>query len=157
MILLAKKPIPGEPFDWLMQTIVNVTHGAYCHTEIRFADGRMLSSTAKTGVRWLSAADADFELRQQIGYWDAIGVPWKETPELLSWCETEVQANAGYDFEGALKSALGEPSEDPTKWFCSEISAAVLGHAGAMFVPRLPHPSALVSWALLNGGTLNQK
>jgi hypothetical protein len=64
---------------------------------------------------------------------------------VLAWCEGE--NGCKYDLLGAINSGIGIPLSDPSRWFCSEIAAAVLDRCGVwQGVPRMPSPNALYLW-----------
>jgi len=142
MKLLLRKPIPGDDWDRLIAWVC----GPYCHAEILFDDGRMFSSLPPNGVRFLSAVDVSIELENHATYWNSIALPWATTPEILHWCDTIAGDRCGYDYRGAFASGFGLATENPEKWFCSEISAEIISRASGEKIPTLLCPTALGVW-----------
>jgi hypothetical protein len=127
--------------DWegagpIARLISDMTFGPYYHTEVRFSDGRCFSSQYPDGVRFKQSIDTDDELE-----WDVLDVPWRETPEVLAWCD--LQVGMPYDMRGAINSGIGIDLENPDAWFCSEIVAEVLSRCCTVFIPRLVSPNDL--------------
>lgn len=142
MQLLSQRVIPGGPD---LERIIARVCGPYVHSEILLDDGRAFSSTLQTGVRYLAPEAIREELRVHAQYWDVIDLPWPTTPEIYAFCDRE--CGAGYDVVGAVCSGCGLARQHPTKWFCSEISAAIITSASGQQPPGLLCPTALHLWA----------
>jgi hypothetical protein len=125
------------------------------HVEVRMR-GQWFSATTDYGVRFtidpghLLMTGGSPALGPDPEYWDVVAVP-----ELVSddnWCSLEV--GAGYDYFGALNSAIGVHIRNPYKWFCSEIAAEVASRCGITGLDPLPDPSVLRGQLMRHVGML---
>ena len=140
-LLFKRGDVPTATF-W-DKLILAATGGPYVHTELRFGDGRCFSSQAPHGVRILDSIDtSDPKL------WDVMRLPWKETPELVTWAESQV--GLPYDYVGALSAAAGTSVCLAAHWFCSEISIEGMSRVEPeIYIPPLLTPEALYNWMFM--------
>ena len=131
----------AERGDRLDQLIASVTHGPFCHVETRFSDGRLFSAQYGEGVRWWPAS---FGQTLAAPDWVILRTPWRETPEILAWCDAI--AGKPYDYLGAIASGLNFDVHLAGHWFCSGVAVEILSRSGAPGLPDLPHPNALYRW-----------
>lgn len=110
----------------------------HVHSEIRFADGRTFSAQAGEGVRWKPSIETDHP------WWDVIELPWRESPEVVRWCQSQV--GLPYNWVGAINSGFGLDYTRANEWFCSQISIEVMSRCGATGIPALLSPEALYRW-----------
>ena len=127
------------------------------HVEVRMR-GQWLSATTDYGVRFtidpghLLMTGGSPALWPDPEYWDVVAVQELMTDEVYNWCLEEV--GAGYNYFGALNSAIGVRIRNPYKWFCSEIAAEVASRCGITGLDPLPDPSVLRSQLMQHVGML---
>jgi hypothetical protein len=135
--LASYKSTPPGLHGLVNRAIRFFTKSIYSHSEICLGDpfagpvDCLSSSGMDHGVRikrmQLSAAK-----------WDVIALP--HVSEGAYWHFANEHAGRPYDFIGCVRSVLPFVSgEHPTKWFCSEVCAAVMGHTE----PWRMHPGVL--------------
>jgi hypothetical protein len=110
----------------------------FAHVEVRFSDGRCFSSQYPEGVRFLPGIDTS-----DPAAWTIVEVHWVETPEVLAWCQSQV--GMGYDYVGAIFSALHVDYRSANSWFCSEIVIEVGSRCrnGLLGCPEMLNPADL--------------
>lgn len=109
-----------SPLSWAIRLW---TLSRFNHVEVLFPDGRSLSADASRGVICYPFSDA--------GSWEIYALP--VTTEQLAQVKAFAAAELGcaYDWRGIfLAQLLPFHREDPARWFCSELSAAVLQRLG---------------------------
>ena len=113
------------------------TKSTYSHSEICLGDpfagpvDCITSAGTEGGVRIK---------RMQLNpdKWDVIALP--HVSEGAAWHFLADNAGQPYDFIGCVRSVLPfVRGEHPRKWFCSEVCAAIIGHAE----PWRMHPGVL--------------
>lgn len=119
------------------------TKSIYSHSEICFGDPfagpvNCLSSTGLEGGVRIKC------MQLNPGKWDLIALP--SVDESAAWNFLADNIGRPYDLLGCVRSVLPFVSgEHPRKWFCSEVCAAIIGHAE----PWRLHPGVLhivTSW-----------
>lgn len=132
--------IMGEMIDWFTQGLVG-------HVDAVMPDGSLLGAQHEAG---LGGKLAGVQIRPG-NYGDTSGMRHRMR---VTFVCGDVEANAFYDF---LQSQIGKPYDTtailafvadrdwrrPEAWFCSELQAAALEHAG--IIRRLIAPSQKIS------------
>lgn len=115
---------------WINRVIRLVTKSQYSHSELVIAgDGHPFD----TRVVCVSSAGMDGGVRSKVmtldpRKWDLIELPHLSPLDVLAFLGEH--KGQGYDYVGCVRSVLPFVGhEHPSRWFCSELCATVLGHA----------------------------
>ena len=108
----------GKPWDWLVRL---VTLSRYSHVEIVLDDRTLISASPRDGGVRIK------RLTPNPSHWDFVTVELKKTGmsrlDLL-----EMAGVKKYDWLGAIFAPVRWlKTEDPKRWFCSELVACYLG------------------------------
>lgn len=104
------------------------TRSRYSHCEVVFA-GSGLRADQQDGVVW--------RLWTRSSHWDTVEVPVLPDPYLRALAQAQAELGCAYDWQGIwLSQVLGLRREDPKRWFCSELCAALLQTAEVLDTGR---------------------
>ena len=137
----------GSVGNFMERRICDLTGGPYCHAEIQYDDGKTISALMGHGVLYTTGKYTDLKDPR----WKVIKTPWHDTQEARNWAETQI--GMPFSYWGGLKIVHDKVEHVPGKWFCSEISAAIVTHCNipGIIVPIGPSPMGLYNWLVSLG------
>ena len=141
-----KSPWLSRLTDWLSGGY------GYSHVEMVFSDGMSFSSSAFDSVDLPDGRTLKNGVRiKQIDYahhpdrWRLVPLPFvspKDERAMREWAEKTWAEGHGYDFNGVSRFVLPWMREHPEKYFCSEVCATAMEHAGFRLFDAPPHKLA---------------